>query len=165
MVRTLQNVPPELKPQAAAALAEIKSHFANRLLDAGSKREGQWAARDVTKYLGNNAAKLPQVFSESELAKIKDLNEAGHILAVDPSYPGAAAQTANAMKRGLMSHAVRPALASAGGTVGAFLGMPGIGAAAGDVLGAKVSGAMTEKAALGRWKKGMTRLDDVMNLK
>lgn len=160
IVKTLKSVPPELQPQAQAALAEIKAQFANKLSDVGAAHAGQWNARGVTKYLNSTSAKLPQIFSPEELANIGNLNEAGHILRVDPSYPGAAAQTANAMKRGLMANTVRPALAATGGTVGSFFGVPGLGSAAGDMLGAKVSGSMSEKAALTKWNKGMTKLSE-----
>jgi hypothetical protein len=46
----------------------------------------------VTKYLQNNAARMAQVFTPEEIAKFRNLNDAGHIVAKDQSYPGAAVQ-------------------------------------------------------------------------
>jgi hypothetical protein len=58
-------------------------------------RQAQWGAKDVTAYLNKNAVKFESVFSPEEMAKIRDLNDAGHILRVDTSYPGAAVQGHN----------------------------------------------------------------------
>ena len=163
VVQTLQNVPPEIQPQAAAALAEVKAHFANRLANVGGNQV-QWNAKGVTKFLNDNSARLPQVFTPEEMASMQDLNDAGHILAVNRNYPGAAAQTANAMKRGLMASVVQRAAtwagAGAGSLAGSMVGAPGAGAAVGasisDIAGAKAAVHLGEKAALKQWQNRLT---------
>ncbi len=89
---------------------------------AGSAR-GLWAADRVSNVLRTNATKFRVAFADDPAAQsaIQDLNSAGQILKVDPSYSGAAAQAANALKRGLLSRA----LTHAGGAAGAGLGQPG----------------------------------------
>lgn len=154
VIKTLRNVPDELQPQAQAAIAEIKAHFANQILDAGAKRVGQWGARDVTRYLNNNAAKLKLLFDENELSRIKDLNDAGHILMKDQSYPGAAAQEHNLMQRGVMA-GVRMGAAGVGGFMGG-----GIGAIAGDAVGSAAAKAIGEKGALKATQKRIKQLSD-----
>lgn len=154
VLKTLKDVPPELKPQADAALAEIKAQFANKVLDAGSSRMGQWGARDVSKYLNNNAARLKQVFTPEELDKFNDLNNAGHILAKDQSYPGAAVQEHNLVQRGAMA-GVRAGSAATGG---ALFGP--LGAAAGNVVGDLAAKALGERSALKSSQKRVVRLSD-----
>lgn len=154
IVKTLKNVPKELQPQAEAALAEIKAQFANKILDAGSSRVGQWGARDVSKYLNNNAARLQQVFTSSELDKLNDLNNAGHILAKDQSYPGAAVQEHNLVQRGAMA-GVRSGATAVGGALG---GAPG--AAAGGFVGDMAAKALGERSALKSTQKRVIKLSD-----
>jgi hypothetical protein len=166
VVRTLENMPEAVQPQARAALAEIKAHGANKLLDAGSSTQGQWSSPRVTDVLQGNSAKMRIAFHDSpqQLGAIRDLDSAGRILKVDQSYPGAAAQTANALKRGMMSHALTRSGAAVGATAGAFLGPPGAaaGAAAGEFLGTRLGTGLTEKAALNRWEKGLVPLSSLV---
>jgi len=93
------------------------------------------------------------------LAMLQDLDSAGRILKVDGSYPGAAAQAANAMKRGFMSHAVSKVASGTGALIGSSMGpvgamagaqpqspIPGVGpgmASLGDLLGSLRRPAMT----------------------
>lgn len=160
----LDNVPPEIQPAAAAAKAEIKAHFANKIADIGQKTQGQWDAVGVSKFLKDNAAKVRAVFTEKELAALKDLNDAGHILRYEASYPGAAAQAQNAMKSGLMSSMIRPAAAAIGSGVGTAI-LPGagsaLGAAIGDAAGVKAAVRSGEAAALRRYQKNFVNLKDV----
>lgn len=159
IVNTLKTVPAELQPQAQAALAEIKAHIANRVLDAGSKRVGQWGARDVAAQLNKNAAKLPLIFEPEELAQFRNLNDAGQILAKDQSYPGAAVQEHNLVRRGAMG-AVRSGFAAGGAAAGGLIGMPVQGAAIGDMVGGAVTGRMAESAALKAAQGRMVKLAD-----
>lgn len=154
IVNTLRNVPPELKPQAQAALSEIKAQFLNRMTDTARSRAGQWGARDVSAYLNKNAAKLNRIFSKEEMAKINDLNEAGHILRVDSSYPGAAAQGHNLLRRGVMA-GVRGSSAAGG----ALVGGP-IGAVVGEAIGSKAAEKIGEAAALRSAQKRVVRLSE-----
>lgn len=157
IIQTLKNVPAELQPQAQAALSEIKAQMANRLLEAGSKRAGGWAARDVTKYLNANAEKLSRIFTKDELAKIQDLNDAGHILATDRSYPGAAVQQHNLVQRGAMG-AIKAGSAAAGG----FLGGP-IGAAAGAYAGEGLANKISQGASLKAAQKRVITIKELLH--
>lgn len=167
VVKVLQNVPVELRPQARAAIGEIKAHFANRILEAGNGKEGQWASRDVTRYLQRNAARLPQLFTADDLARIRDLNDAGQILRNDTRYPGAAVQEHNLVRAGAMT-AVRAGAAGVGalvgGAAGAMFGFPGMGASAGGAAGSMAGNAATralqDRAALGNARKRFTSLRD-----
>lgn len=164
LIKLLKEMPPELRPQADAAIAEIRAQFANRILEEGSKNKGQWNAANVTKYLNNNNRKLGVLMEDKELAQmIKDLHDAGHILKYDPAYPGAAIQAHNLVKMG-----AAPLLSTMGGGIGTAFGMSigGPGAAtftgpAGAAYGAKKGMAMAEKSALKRGQKQMVPLKDV----
>ncbi len=162
VVKTLKSVPPELQPQATAALAEIKGQFANRILEAGSKTEGQWGAPGVTKYLNANAAKLRLLFNDAELAKISNLNEAGHILRIGP-YPGAAVQSSNLMKSGVAKGAELVG-AGTGALVGTVLGGPvgtAVGTAVGQAAGKAAAGKMQARSAMKDFEARFTRLGDI----
>jgi hypothetical protein len=179
VMRTLDTMPEELQPLAQAAKNEIKAHLANKVLDAGTAADaesaGQWNARAVRKVIRANSAKLQSAFEDQPdvLQSIGDLRSAGNILSVDRGYPGAAAQAANAIKRGFMSTALTKAGATAGGAIGAtvgggFLGPLGAaggaaaGAAAGETLGNRAGAGVAERAALRQWNRGLSRLSDVV---
>ena len=163
LVRLLKQMPENLRPQADAAIAEIKAHLANRILQEGSKNKGQWNASNVSKYLKDNNKKLAVLMEDPEIAQmVRDLNAAGHILKYDASYPGAAIQAHNLTKLGV------PLLGSLGGAVGTTVGGVtggGFGAALGGTIGgamgAKRGAKMAEKSALKRGQKKMIPLGDV----
>ncbi len=164
LIKLLKEMPDEVRPQADAAIAEIKAQFANRILQEGSKNKGQWNAAAITKYLNDNNRKLGVLMEDKELAQmVKDLHDAGHIIKYDASYPGAAIQAHNLIRLG-----AAPLLGtlgtSVGGAVGgAFGGVPGagVGATVGGMYGAKKGVAMAEKSALKRAQKKMVPLKDV----
>jgi hypothetical protein len=175
VIKTLDTMPEAIQPEAQAAKAEIKAHLANKVLDAGSSTQGQWNAPGVSKVIKANSAKLQSAFADQPetLAKIQDLDSAGKILKVDQSYPGAAAQAANVLKRGAMSNVVSKGLAAAGGsiggTAGAIVGGPAAGvagASAGAALGGSIGGKaaqnMAERSALKKWQSGTTKLSDLL---
>lgn len=166
VLKTLDTMPEEIQPAAQAAKAEIKAHLANKVLDAGNSTVGQWNARGVEKVVKANSAKLQSAFEDQPeiLRGIQDLRSAGNILSVNQSYPGAAAQAANALKRGFMSRALGKVGATAGAGAGSVLGPLGAagGAAAGEALGATVGQSVAEKSALKQWQKGVKRLSDVV---
>ena len=168
VLRTLQEMPPEIQPEAQAAIGEIKGHLANKLLDAGTMKapEAQWNAPNVNQAIQKNRAKLNIAFGNDPQAvqDIRDLQSAGNILRANPQYPGAAAQVANAMKRGLMTRALQTAGATGGAALGSYLGPAGaaVGAAVGERLAGKATQSMGERAALNRWESGMTNLSDLM---
>jgi hypothetical protein len=164
LIKLLKEMPDEVRPQADAAIAEIKAQFANRILQEGSKNKGQWNAGNITKYLNDNNRKLGILMEDKELAQmVKDLHDAGHLVKYDASYPGAAIQAHNLIRLG-----AAPLLGtlgtSVGGAVGgAFGGVPGagVGATVGGMYGAKRGVAMAEKSALKRAQKKMVPLKDV----
>ena len=164
LIKLLKEMPDELRPQADAAIAEIKAQFANRILQEGSKNKGQWNAGNVTKYLNDNNRKLGVLMEDKELAQmVKDLHDAGHLVKYDASYPGAAIQAHNLIRLGAV-----PLLGTLGTSVGgafggALGGVPGagIGATVGGMYGAKKGVAMSEKSALKKAQKKMIPLKDV----
>jgi hypothetical protein len=164
LVKLLKDMPPELRPQANAAIAEIRAQFANRILEEGSKNKGQWNAKNITTYLNDNNRKLGILMEDKELAQmVKDLHDAGHILKYDPDYPGAAIQAHNLIKVGAM-----PLFGTLGGAAGTAIGGsmfgPGgaaLGGPAGAAFGVKRGQAMAEKSALKRGQKQMVPLKDI----
>jgi hypothetical protein len=165
VLKTLDAMPPEIQPLAQSAKAEIKAHLANKIHDAGNSTQGQWNAPGVEKVIKANSAKLQSAFADQPelLGAISDLRSAGKILRVDQSYPGAAAQAANAVKRGLMSRSLGRIGATVGGGTGSILGPLGAagGAVLGEAGGSALGGAMSERAALKNWQNKISRLSDV----
>lgn len=163
VLKTLQDMPPEIQPQAQAAISEIKAHLANKIYEAGSSTQNQWNAPKVSKIIQANRLKLNAAFNPQELQSIQDLESAGKILRVDQSYPGAAAQAANALKRGMMSRALNRVGSAAGAGVGGVIAGPfgaAGGAAAGEALGSSVGQSIAEKAAVKRWQSGIRHLGE-----
>lgn len=163
VMRTLDAMPEEIQPLAMQAKAEIKAHLANKIYDAGTSTQGQWNARAVEKVIRGNSAKLQSAFQDQPevLQGIQDLRSAGNILSVNQGYPGAAAQAANALKRGLMSRAITHVAGAAGGAVGSSIGGP-LGAAAGTAIGegigSKMGASAAERAAIRNWNQRTTPL-------
>lgn len=155
IVNTLKNVPEELKPQAQEAINEIKGHFANKVYEIGSKNQGQWNSKGVNNYLKNNKEKINQLFTPEEISKFQDLHDAGNILNIDTSYPGAAVQSNNLVQRGVLT-----GLRAGGAATGGFFGGP-VGAAAGDIAGAAVGKKIADKAALKSTQKRVVKLSDL----
>lgn len=90
-----------IAPKAATALNEIRAHFASELKDRGDSTQGMWNAKAVNKYLQDNNANMSQVFTPDEMRRFKTLNDAGNILKMDRTYPGAAAQGHTFVQKGL----------------------------------------------------------------
>lgn len=155
VVATLKNVPPEIQPQAQAALGEIKAQFANKVLDAGSQPVGQWGAKGVSRVLNNNAKRMSILFEPDELARFADLNDAGHILSHSQAYPGAAVQEFNLLQRGAMG-AARAAIAAGGAAVGGP-----VGAGAADLAGSGLIGRYAERAGMRAAQKRIIELKDI----
>jgi hypothetical protein len=160
VVRTLRTVPEELQPQAQAALSELRAHFANKVLDAGAGRVGQWGSRDVSRYIRNNQAKLEMVMSPEELSQLGDLEEGGRILRLDQTYPGQIVQAHNLIARGALA-GIRAGGAVAGEVLGSAVGAPGLGSAVGAGAGAKLASRFEEGAALRAARGRFVRLSDV----
>ena len=160
VVNTLKNLPAEMQTQGASSLGEIKAQFANQIHDIGSKQAGQWAAKNVTTYLQKNAARMAEVFTPEEMAKFRNLNDAGHIVAKDQSYPGGPAQGHN-----LMTHGMMVGLQGGGAVVGSLLGMGPLGTAAGGLAGAAAANAVGEASSLRLVKKRMVKLSELAPVK
>lgn len=155
IVRTLRSIPSiapgsDLPAPAISALNEIRGQFANQVREAGNSTQSLWNARGVSEYLRKNELRMAQVFSPQEMQQFKTLNDAGNILRMDRSYPGAAAQGHNLAGRGMLIAAKHAEAA------GALLGhIPGA------VIGAVVGkGAETAagKAALSAVEKRIRKL-------
>lgn len=154
---TLKGMPEELQDSAQAAIGEIKAHLGNKLLQAGSQtRSGAarnlWNSDAVNNVLKTNASKFRLAFGDDPEAmrNIRDLRDAGNTLKVDASYPGADAQAANAMKRGLLSRVIPGAARAGGAAAGSIFGGigAGVGEAAGGFVGDKAGIGAAESAAL-----------------
>jgi hypothetical protein len=164
LIKLLKEMPDELRPQADAAIAEIKAQFANRILQEGSKNKGQWNAGNITKYLNDNNRKLGVLMEDKELAQmVKDLHDAGHLVKYDPTYPGAAIQAHNLIRLGAVPLLGTLGTSVGGAVGGAFGGVPGagVGATVGGMYGAKRGTVMAEKSALKKAQKQMVPLKDV----
>lgn len=115
-----------------------------------------WNNRGVSQYLNANSAKLARVFTPAELKQLRTLNDAGNILDVNRSYPGATVQGHNLLQRGAL-HGLQHGRALAGEAIGSAMGMPGIGALVGSEagkFGARCwDGSLSKKAARARIRK------------
>lgn len=158
IVKTLHNAPAELRDAAQAALAEIKSQFANKVAEIGNKTATQWNAKGVSKYLNDNSARLRVLFSPEELRKFADLNDAGHILRFDSSYPGAAVQAENLKRAAVVDYGATAAGTAIGSLFGPLGGVAGAGL--GKLAGGKLSKSMNERAGL---KAAQKRTTDLRN--
>jgi len=118
VIKTLRDVPAEVQPAASAALNEIRSHFANSVEKAGNSTQGMWHVKAANGFLNQNQLRMAEVFSPKEMDRFKTLADAGSILRMDRTYPGAAAQSHNLMMSGaLKSTKVIKKIAGVAGTV------------------------------------------------
>ena len=166
VIGVLRAAPEELQPQAQAAIQSIQGHFVGKLVDTGTKTAGGkpleiWNAPEVAKFISQNNGKLSSLFSEDQVAQIAKLRDAGNVLSVNPSYPGASAQAANAVKRGMMTQFIGKGATLAGGGIGGMVGAPGTGAVIGNMLGEKVANRMGQQKALKNFTDRLTKISDV----
>ena len=136
LVKVLQDMPPELQPQAQKAIAEIKSQFANRIAEVGGKiGSDDWNATAVSKYLRDNNRSLRILTGDPQMARsLTVLNDGGHFLKMDKGYKGAAIQTANMFDNKLISNTLTLAGSALGGSIGASVG-GALGGTTGAVIG------------------------------
>lgn len=130
---------PELAPVVQQAIDTLKAHYAERILHAGTESvkgnpRGLWDTGSVKTFTDRNSAKLPMIFDANEMQRINTMLQAGEILRVNPAYPGAAAQAANASKAGLMTRMIGKLGGGVGGGAGALIMGPA-GAAVGGIAG------------------------------
>lgn len=151
LVKVLQDMPPELQPQAQKAIAEIKSQFANRIAEVGGKGEF-WNAPAVSKYLKDNNRSLRILTGDPQMARsLTVLNDGGHFLRMDNGYKGAAIQFKNMYDNPLISGTAQALGGAVGGGLAFGLGGGGaVGAAAapfGAAYGRSVAAGKVERAA------------------
>lgn len=151
LVKVLQDMPPELQPQAQKAIAEIKSQFANRIAEVGGKGEF-WNAPAVSKYLRDNSRSLRILTGDPQMARsLTVLNDGGHFLRMDNGYKGAAIQFKNMYDNPLISGSAQALGGAVGGGLAFGLGGGGaFGAAAapfGAAYGRSVAAGKVERAA------------------
>jgi hypothetical protein len=131
VVGTLRGVPTiapgetALHTAATDALNEIRAHFTNKVEAAGNSTQGMWNVKAVNAYLRANQARMVHVFSPDEMRQFQTLNDAGHILRMDRSYPGSAAQAYNLRARGALAAGKLAAKTGAVAGVVATHGMEG----------------------------------------
>lgn len=159
IINVLKEAPKSLKSQSESAISEIKSHIVNKVLDEGNKYKGQWNSKGVSKILDDNSAKIKMTFSPEEISKLSDLNQAGKILSVDTSYPGAAVQGHNLIVRGAMK-----GLPAVGAGLGAITAGP-LGAVAGEAGGAALASKIEKRSALSSVQKRFTNINDILKKK
>ena len=169
LIKVLQEMPPELQPQAQKAIAEIKSQFANRIAEIGGKGEF-WNAPAVSKYLKDNNRSLRILTGDPDMARaLTVLNDGGHFLRMDNGYKGAAIQFKNMYDNPLISGTAQALGGAIGGGVGYGLGGGGplgatlapFGAAYGrGVAAGKVERAAARSAA----KKGQQSLQPIQDV-
>lgn len=155
VIKTLENVPKELQPQAQAALAEIRAQYANGVREAGHSTATQWNNKSVTQYLNKNSARMMRVFGQEGMEKFRMLNDAGNYLRKDTSYVGAEAQKQNLFKTGAVK-AIEPVATLLGSTGGPF------GALGGKVAGSKLAEKMGNAASLKEAKARTVKLNELM---
>jgi hypothetical protein len=146
VVGTLKNLPPELQQAGDTAINEIKAHMASKVADAGQGTSSLWNAKGVSQYLAKSRERMGLVFDPEEMTKFDDLEQAGDILKKDQSYPGAAVQAHNLVRRGAMG-AITAGSTGAGHVFSGLTGIPG-GEMAGAWAGTKLAGKFDEATAL-----------------
>jgi hypothetical protein len=169
LIKVLQEMPPELQPQAQRAIAEIKSQFANTIAEIGGKGES-WNAKAVSKYLKDNNRSLRILTNDPEMARsLTVLNDGGHFLRMDDGYKGAAIQFTNMYNNPLVSGAAQ----SLGGAIGAGAGyLAGGGGTAATLLTPYFAGVgknyaarkVAEKSARSQARKGEQSLKPISNV-
>jgi hypothetical protein len=145
VVNVLRDVPTEVQPAASTALNEIRAHLANSAEKAGNSTQGMWNTKGANEYLNKNQLRMAHVFSPDEMGRFKTLADAGNILRMDRTYPGAAAQGHNLAMRGVLG---------AGKLVGKMGGVAGVIATHG------VEGGATGHVIAGVAEKGAAKLAD-----
>lgn len=165
IIQTLRNVPEDIAPAAAGALSEIKSQFANKIHEVGSRQATQWNAKGVSQYLNTNSARMNSIFTPEEMKQFATLNDAGHILRFPSSYPGAAVQAHNIAKTGV-ARGIEGALTSGGAAAGALFGdfTGAAGGFLGHKAGSKITEAMASRKSLAEAKKRTQKLSELLKV-
>jgi hypothetical protein len=169
LIKVLQDMPPELQPQAQKAIAEIKSQFANRISEIGGKGEF-WNAPAVSKYLKDNNRSLRILTGDPEMARaLTVLNDGGHFLRMDNGYKGAAIQFKNMYDNPLISGTAQALGGAIGGGIGYGIGGGGpLGATLapfGAAYGRGVAAGKVERAAArSSARKGQESLQPIQDV-
>lgn len=73
----------------------LRDEFSAQALRQGQKIERGWDQKSFAQFLQQNEQKMAAVFNEPTMQRWQDLNDAGNLLKMDRSYPGANAQMVN----------------------------------------------------------------------
>lgn len=157
LIKVLQDMPPELQPQAQKAIAEIKSQFVNTIAQIGGKGEF-WNAPAVSKYLKDNNRSLRILTQDPEMARMLTvLNDGGHFLRMDNGYKGAAIQFKNMYENPLVSGTAQTLGGALGGAVGYGLGYPFGGSMGGGAVGGGIGAGFGRSVAASRLQRASER--------
>lgn len=148
IIDTLRNVPKSLHPVADKAIGEIKAHFLKKAIEAFNS-----SANKGTKYLNDNREVMNRIFTKEELNKIRDYNNAHHILKTDTGYPGAGAQTLNIEQKLGVGRKVTEQLAKKGAAATASVVTGGSTLGVAETLAHEFVGGKFEKSSAKRLEK------------
>lgn len=148
IIDTLRSVPKNLQPAAEKAIGEIKAHFLKKANESFTS-----SANKGTKYLNDNREVMNKIFSKEELDKIRDYNNAHHILKTDTGYPGAGAQSLNIEQKLGVGRKITEQLAKKGAMAGTSLVTGGATLGAAETLAHELVGRKFEKSAAKKLEK------------
>jgi hypothetical protein len=108
VLRAGAHLSPEIAEQSAAAIREIQAHTISRLHDAATDEGGKWNARSFAAAAQRYGRNAESTFKDRPdiLRNLETVKEAGDVLHMDKSYPGAIGQAA---RSGIMGAAVKGA--------------------------------------------------------
>jgi hypothetical protein len=152
----LPPVPPELRQSAAAAVAEMDGALAREVYKAGADKVGEWNSNSVNKTMTSIVGeKILETFPPNEVQNYVKLNLVGQFTP-GLKYEGAGQQ---ARRVGLLEKGLPGMGASAGATVGGYLGEGPIGAAAGAYIGREVGAKLQAAKAAKEEAKAVKKME------
>jgi len=152
----LPPVPPELRQSAASAVAEMDGALAREVYKAGADKVGEWNSNSVNKTLTSIVGeKILETFPPNEVQNYVKLNLVGQFTP-GLKYEGAGQQ---ARRVGLLEKGLPGMGASAGATVGGYLGEGPIGAAAGAYIGREVGAKLQAAKAAKEETKAVKKME------
>jgi hypothetical protein len=136
IIDTYKNMPPELQPKAQKALAELKSHFLNQMLEQKSPAK-------LTNYMNDNREVMNRLFTPEEMADARSYHNVSQILKTDVGYKGAAVQKINVEQK--LAGKIGQQLLQKGGAAGAEVLTGGAGMGVPAVIAHEYIGSKFEK--------------------
>lgn len=144
------EVPEHLRFVAEKMRAEMAGSLAREVHQAGAANVGTWNSNAANKIMNARARKISIAMPPEEQAAFHTLNYGGQIMPGAHSYEGAAQQ---ARRLGTLESKLPVIGAVAGETIGSVLGAPGIGTAAGHLVGEKLQGMSSSRRMLNAARK------------